>query len=75
MTGQTYPTAQPVGGGADVAGEVFACGFDAMGRPTTMTSGGGATNWISGTNLKGRPPWNHPSRAKSHQYKQDFHRD
>ncbi len=48
MTGQTYPAAQPVGGGADVAGEVFAYGFDAMGRPTTMTSGGGATNWISG---------------------------
>ena len=41
--------AQPTGGGADVDGEVFAYGFDAMGQPTTMTSnGGGATNWISG---------------------------
>ena len=41
MIGQTYPTAQPVGGGADVTGEVFAYGFDAMGRPTTMTSAAG----------------------------------
>ena len=41
MTGQTYPSAQPVGGGADVPGEVFAYGFDAMGRSATMTSGGG----------------------------------
>ena len=48
MTGQRYPAAQPVGGGADVPGEAFAYGFDAMGRPSTMTSGGGATNWISG---------------------------
>ena len=48
MTGQQYPGAQPVGGGADVPGETFAYGYDAMGRPATMTSGGGATSWISG---------------------------
>ena len=48
MVTQTYPTAQPTGGGADVAGESFAYGFDAMGRPSSMNSNAGATNWISG---------------------------
>ena len=35
MIGQTYPSVQAVGaapGAADVAGEVFAYGFDVMGR-------------------------------------------
>ena len=48
MDRQTYPSAQPSGGGADVAGDVFDYTFDALGRPYGMTENNSATNWISG---------------------------
>ena len=48
MDRQTYPSAQPSGGGADVAGDVFDYTFDALGRPYGMTANNNATNWISG---------------------------
>ena len=36
-------------GGADAAGKSFTYGFDAMGRPNTMTqTNNGTTNWITG---------------------------
>ena len=53
MTGQSYPGAIPVGGTVDVPGETFAYGFDAMGRPATMSSNAGATSWISGVTYDG----------------------
>ena len=35
-------------GGADTVGEKFTYMFDAMGRPSGMTSNNNATNWIAG---------------------------
>ncbi|MFN0103858.1 MAG: hypothetical protein ACKV2U_17470, partial [Bryobacteraceae bacterium] len=43
MTGQTYPAAHDLMGTTEVPGVSFAYGFDAMGRPKTMTQGGATT--------------------------------
>ena len=43
MTGQTYPAAHPLLDLAETAGVSYTYGFDAMGRPKTMTQGGATT--------------------------------